>query len=244
MVGLLPLAATTTLGTATMAKLPDFTAHFHWFLAHKSQYREVVGETHERDGVPGRLLAIVDGDQLARILAFMLDETEFLAPHGLRALSRYHLEHPFTIELGGSSHTVDYEPAESESGLFGGNSNWRGPVWFPVNYLLIGALRRYADFYGRDLLVEHPTGAGHKLSLDQVADDLSARLVGLFLNDEQGRRPVFGDTELFQTDPAWHDQISFHEYFHGDTGRGLGASHQTGWTGLVADLILGRHEDG
>ena len=150
----------------------------------------------------------------------------------------YHEDHPFTLELAGASYTVDYEPAESTSGLFGGNSNWRGPVWFPANYLVIEALRRYANFYGQDLLVEHPTGSGTKISLDQLADDLSHRLIRLFLDDEQGRRPVFGDTTLFQTDPAWHDLIPFHEYFHGDTGKGLGASHQTGWTGLVVDLIL------
>ena len=238
MVGLLPLAATTTLGTATMARLPEFTAHFLWFLQHKSQYRQVVGETHVRDGAQGRLLAIVGGDRLVRILSIMLDEADFLSPYGLRALSRYHLEHPFTIELAGAAYRVDYEPAESSSGLFGGNSNWRGPVWFPVNYLVIEALRRYANFYGDDLLVEHPAGSGTKLRLDQVADDLSRRLVSIFLDDEHGRRPVFGDTELFQTDPNWHDLVPFHEFFHGDTGRGLGASHQTGWTGLVIDLIL------
>ena len=238
MVGLLPLAATTTLGQATMARLPDFTGRFFWFLKHRAQYRQVVGETHVRDGAEGRLLAIVGGDRLVRILSTMLDENEFLSPHGLRALSRYHQDHPFTLELAGASYTVDYEPAESTSGLFGGNSNWRGPVWFPANYLVIEALRRYANFYGQDLLVEHPTGSGTKISLDQLADDLSHRLIRLFLDDEQGRRPVFGDTTLFQTDPAWHDLIPFHEYFHGDTGKGLGASHQTGWTGLVVDLIL------
>ena len=238
MVGLLPLAATTTLGEATLARLPEFAGRFRWFLAHKSRYREVVGETHVRDGAEGRLLCIVDGDRLVRILATMLDEAEFLAPYGLRALSRRHREHPFTIELGGMAHTVDYEPGESTSGMFGGNSNWRGPIWFPVNYLLIEALRRYARFYGDDLLVEHPTGSGTKVGLAAVATDLSRRLVRIFLDDEHGRRPVFGDQELFQTNPDWHDLLPFHEYFHGDTGRGLGASHQTGWTGLVVDLIL------
>jgi hypothetical protein len=238
MVGLLPLAATTTLSQATMARLPEFTAHFLWFLKHKTQYQRVVGETHERDGVPGRLLAIVHSEHLVRILGKMLDEAEFLSPHGLRALSRHHLEHPFTLDLAGQQYTVDYEPGESTSGLFGGNSNWRGPVWFPVNYLIIEALRRYARFYGPDLRVEHPTGSGVRRTLDEVADDLARRLVGIFLDDGDGRRPVFGDTALFQTDPAWHDLLPFHEYFHGDTGRGLGAAHQTGWTGLVADLIL------
>jgi len=240
MVGLLPLTATTTLGQATLDRLPEFTAHFHWFLQHKAKYRHVVGETLERDGAEDRLLTIVDGDQLVRILSRMLDEGEFLAPHGIRALSRYHDEHPFTVDLAGMAYSIDYEPGESESGLFGGNSNWRGPIWFPVNYLVIGALRRYADFYEGDLTVEYPTGSGRKVNLDDLADDLSRRLVGLFLEDADGHRPVLGDVELFQSDPAWHDLLPFHEYFHGDTGRGLGASHQTGWTGLVVDLILGR----
>jgi hypothetical protein len=239
MVGLLPLCATTTLGTATLGRLTDFATRLAWFLRHRQQYRQVVGETHVRDGAEGRLLAIVSGDRLVRILEKMLDEDEFLSPYGLRALSRFHDTHPFTIELAGASYSVDYEPGESESGLFGGNSNWRGPIWFPVNYLMIGALRRYANFYGRDLLVEYPTGSGHQVTLDALADDLSRRLVGLFLDDEHGRRPVFGDIEVLQTDPGWHDLVPFHEYFHGDTGRGLGASHQTGWTGLVVDLILG-----
>jgi Glycosyl hydrolase family 63 C-terminal domain len=239
MVGLLPLCATTTLGSATLARLPDFATRFAWFLRHRKQYRQVVGETHIRDGAEGRLLAIVSGDRLTRILSKMVDESEFLSPYGLRALSKYHDEHPFTIELAGVSYSIDYEPGESESGLFGGNSNWRGPIWFPVNYLMIGALRRYANFYGTDLLVEYPAGSGQRLSLNAVADDLSRRLISLFLDDEHGRRPVFGDIEVLQTDPGWHDLVPFHEYFHGDTGRGLGASHQTGWTGLVVDLILG-----
>ena len=238
MVGLLPLAATTTLGEATLARLPDFASRFRWFLSHKQRYRDVVGATRTRDGHLGRLLSIVDGDQLVRILATMLDETEFLSPYGLRALSRCHLDHPFTVELNGEAHTVRYEPAESTSGLFGGNSNWRGPVWFPVNHLVIEALRRYARFYGEDLVVEYPTGSGTKVTLGELADDLSRRLVRLFLDDGDGRRPVFGDEELFQANPDWHDLLPFHEYFHGDTGRGLGASHQTGWTGLVVDLIL------
>jgi hypothetical protein len=240
MVGLLPLAATTTLTRASFAALPEFSARFRWFLRHRSQYRQVVGDTLDPDSVEDRLLTIVDGQQLVRILATMLDESEFLSPHGLRAVSHFHREHPFTLELAGSSYTIDYEPAESQSGLFGGNSNWRGPIWFPVNYLVIGALRRYARFYGPDLLVEHPAGSGRKRGLDEIADDLARRLVGIFLDDADGRRPVFGDTELFQTDPAWHDLVPFYEYFHGDTGRGLGASHQTGWTGLVVDLILDR----
>jgi hypothetical protein len=198
----------------------------------------VVGGTHVRADGEGRLLSIVDGDRLMRVLAAMLSEEEFLSPHGIRALSRQHRDHPFNVELGGSTFTVDYEPAESTTGLFGGNSNWRGPVWFPVNYLLVEAIRRFARFFGDDLLVEHPTGSGTKVTLTQLADDLTARLVGIFLDDDQGRRPVLGDEALFQSDPDWHDLLPFHEYFDGDTGRGVGASHQTGWTGLVADLVL------
>jgi hypothetical protein len=241
MVGLLPLCATMTLGSRTFEQLPDFAERFRWFLANKPEYRTVVGETHVRDGGEGRLLSVVDASRLIRILQPMLDESEFLSPYGLRALSRRHHDQPFVLEVGGGTYTVDYEPAESTSGLFGGNSNWRGPVWFPVNYLIVEAVRRFARFYGDDVLVEHPTGSGHKVTLTQVADDLSRRLVAVFLDDADGRRPVLGDNEMFQRDPDWHDLVPFHEYFHGDNGRGLGASHQTGWTALVADLILIAH---
>jgi len=168
----------------------------------------------------------------------MLDEDEFLSPFGLRTLSRAHLAEPFTVHLGESVYTVGYEPGESTSGLFGGNSNWRGPIWFPVNYILIEALRRFSEFFGDDLHVEYPARSGSMASLRTVADDLSMRLVKLFLNDEHGRRPVFGDVDLFQHDPDWHNLLPFYEYFHGDTGAGLGAMHQTGWTALVIDLIL------
>jgi hypothetical protein len=231
------------LGQRTLAALPDFAGHLRWFLANKPQYRDVVGATHVRDGGEGRLLSVIDGDRLTRVLARMLDQDEFLSPYGLRSISRIHREQPFVLSLGGLSYSVDYEPAESTSDLFGGNSNWRGPVWFPVNYIVIDAVRRYARFYGDDLLVEHPAGSGHKLTLLEVANDLSHRLVEVFLNDASGRRPVHGDTELFQSNAAWHDLIPFHEYFHGDDGRGLGASHQTGWTGLVAELIIAHGQD-
>jgi hypothetical protein len=167
----------------------------------------------------------------------MLDENEFLSPHGLRSMSRSLRDRPFELPLGDGVARVDYEPAESTSGLFGGNSNWRGPVWFPVNYLVIEALRRYHRYLGDEWTVEFPTGSGRQANLEEVAQELSWRLVSLFLEDGAGRRPVFGSYEKLQSDPAWHDLILFHEYFHGDTGAGLGASHQTGWTGLVADLI-------
>src|SRR5262249_37738557 len=186
----------------------------------------------------GRLLAVVDAERLVRIMSVMLHEQEFLSPYGLRALSRRHADQPFMLHLAGASYAVGYEPGESTTGLFGGNSNWRGPIWFPVNYLIIDALHRYARFFGDDTLIEHPTGSGNKVPLTAVADDLAHRLVSIFLDDTRGRRPVFGDTGLFQTHPDWHNLLPFHEYFHGDTGRGAGASHQTGWTALVADFVM------
>jgi hypothetical protein len=237
-VGLLPLAATTTISSLAMARLPELASRLRWFLANRPEYAEVVGGRRINQGQQHRLLSMVGQENLLRILARMLDEKEFLSPYGLRALSKAHAEEPYTVTLGGTEFSVGYEPGESSTGVFGGNSNWRGPVWFPVNFLLIEALRRYYRFYGDDLRVEYPTGSGRKLTLAAIADDLSHRLVALFLDDPDGRRPVFGDTAKFQEDPDWHDLIPFHEYFHGDTGAGLGASHQTGWTALVANLIL------
>ncbi|SDZ22416.1 hypothetical protein SAMN05444365_107166 [Micromonospora pattaloongensis] len=238
-VGLVPLAATTTLSSATLARLPEIGARLRWFLTNRPEYAEVIGARRlAPDGRQRRLLSMVGPDQLVRILARMLDEEEFLSPYGLRTLSRSHLDKPFTVSLGGQDFTVGYEPAESTSGLFGGNSNWRGPIWMPTNFLLISALRDFAGFFGDDLLVEYPTRSGVKRTLGEVADDLSRRLIALFLRDEWGRRPIYGACELFQTHPDWRDLIAFPEYFHGDNGAGLGAWHQTGWTALVADLIL------
>jgi hypothetical protein len=242
-VGLLPLAATTILSSVTLNRLPDVAGRLRWFLNNKPEYADALGSRRIRDGQQRRLLSAVGPDQLMRILVRMLDQDEFLSPHGLRTLSRAHLERPFTVTLAGNDFTVGYEPAESTTGLFGGNSNWRGPVWFPVNHLIIEGLRRYYEFFGDDLLVEYPTGSGEKKSLGQIADDLTQRLIGLFLLDGNGRRPVHGDSPLFQHREHWRDLIPFHEYFHGDTGAGLGASHQTGWTALVVDLILTLHEN-
>jgi hypothetical protein len=241
-VGLLPLCATMTLGSDTLQRLPRFAERFAWFVDHVPAARRVVGQTHLINGTEGRLLSMVGPEQLPRLLALMLDEQEFLSPHGLRSVSQRHRDAPFVLDLPELHATVDYEPGESSSGLFGGNSNWRGPVWFPVNYLLIEAVRRFARFYGDDFLVECPTGSGAKRNLYEVAASLTGRLVGTFLDDADGRRAVFGDCELLQTDPAWHNQLWFHEYFHGETGAGLGASHQTGWTGLVADCVLHQGE--
>jgi hypothetical protein len=238
-VGLLPLCATITLSSATLARLPELATRLRWFLTHRPEYADVIGARRlSESGQQQRLLSVVGQDQLIRILARMLDSDEFLSPYGLRTLSRKHLETPFTVTLGGSEFTVGYEPAESTSGLFGGNSNWRGPVWMPTNFLLVGALREFARFFGDDLLVEYPTRSGKKQTLAEVADDLSHRLVSLFIPDPSGRRPIFGANELLQKHPDWRDLVVFPEYFHGDNGAGLGAWHQTGWTALVADLIM------
>jgi hypothetical protein len=186
------------------------------------------------------LLGVVRIDRAFRLFRRLFDESAFLSPYGLRAVSRYHADHPFTIDMGGYQSTIDYEPAESTTGMFGGNSNWRGPVWMPVNYLVVSALRRYARFFHDAFTVEYPTGSGNELTLEAAAGDLRDRLISIFLVGEDGRRPCFGWVERFQTDPNWKDNILFNEYFHGDNGAGLGASHQTGWTGLVADLIIRR----
>ena len=195
-------------------------------------------------GEPGSrrlLLSVVGPGRLERILARLFDPAEFLSSHGLRALSAYHRDHPYQLDVDGSRSQVDYEPAESTTAMFGGNSNWRGPLWFPLNYLLITALERYHAFFGDDLLVEYPTGSGHRLPLDDIARDLQDRLISLFVPGPDGRRPCFGAVERLQHDPEWKDNLVFSEYFHGDNGAGLGASHQTGWTGVIADIIRRRH---
>jgi hypothetical protein len=183
------------------------------------------------------IAALVNPDRLRRILARMLDENEFLSPYGIRALSRYHDEHPFVVHVEGQEYRVNYLPAESDTGMFGGNSNWRGPVWMPVNALLIRALLSFYAYYGDSFKIECPTGSGNRMNLFEVAREIANRLTRIFLRDKSGRRPVYGGTEKFQTDPHWKDYILFYEYFHGDNGAGLGASHQTGWTGVVAKLI-------
>jgi hypothetical protein len=243
-VGLLPLAATTTLGPTTMKRLPSFAGHMRWFLDNKPELADVVSAVHERDGTLGRLLSAVGSGQLARVLRRMLDEQEILSAYGFRALSRRHRDRPFTLRVGSFEATVDYEPGESTSALFGGNSNWRGPVWMPVNYLLIEALRRFASFYGDDFTAEFPTGSGAHLTLAAVADEVTDRLCRIFLRGADGRRPVLGEQVLLADSAAWQDLVPFHEYFHGESGRGLGASHQTGWTGLIADLIITRRRSG
>ena len=184
-----------------------------------------------------RLLAIPSRERLERVLRYLLDEREFFSPHGIRALSRIHKERPFVFAAGGMDHRVEYIPGESDSGMFGGNSNWRGPIWLPVNFLLVEALERYHHFYGDHLQVECPTGSGTKMNLGEVACEIARRLTALFLPDREGRRPCHGTDPLLAGDPHWRDLVLFHEYFNGDTGQGLGASHQTGWTALVARLL-------
>ncbi len=238
-VGLIPLIAVENLEDDVIARLPGFSRRMRWFLEHRADLAQRI--TYLEKGEPPahmhRLLAIPSRERLLRSLELMLDEREFLSPFGVRSLSLFHRAHPFEYELGGATHRVAYSPGESDSELFGGNSNWRGPVWFPVNYLLIEALERYHHFYGDALQVEHPTGSGVVMNLEQVARDLSRRLVSLFLPDKTGRRPYEGDGRPFAAGPLWRDFVLFHEYFHADRGRGCGASHQTGWTALVARCI-------
>ena len=236
MVGLIPLFAVETLDPEIVDKLPGFKRRLQWFIENRPGLSEHI-ETQSTDDGPRRFLALVNRHRLKRVLGYMLDEREFLSPHGIRAISRYHLDHPYKFPVNGMEYRVDYEPAESSTGLFGGNSNWRGPIWFPVNYLLIESLQKFHFFLGDDYLVECPTGSGRLENLWTVAGEISQRLTRIFLRDESGRRPVFGGTEKFQNDPHWHDLIPFYEYFHGDNGAGIGASHQTGWTALVAKLI-------
>ncbi|NUT36348.1 MAG: glucosidase [Hamadaea sp.] len=240
-VGLIPLCATTSVNTITLGRLPELSARMRWFLTNKPEYADVVGTRRiAGGGLQRRLFAVVDPDRMLRVLRRMLDEAEFLSPFGLRSLSRQHLGEPFAVSLNGEVFTVGYEPAESDSGVFGGNSNWRGPVWMPVNFLLISALREYAVFFGDDLRVEFPVRSGAQRTLTEVADDLSDRLISLFVPGADGRRPIYGAQDLFQTHPDWKDLIAFPEYFHGDNGAGLGAWHQCGWTALVLDLIITR----
>lgn len=239
MVGLLPLCATTVVEPFQRESVPRMNAHYQSRITRRPELLKSIhatGEGHFGFNKRG-ILAIVNQDRLRRILGRMLDEDEFLGPYGIRALSRYHLEHPYKLYAAGQEYSVGYLPAESDTGMFGGNSNWRGPVWMPVNALLIRALLQYYEYYGDTFKIECPTGSGNLMNLYEVASEIATRLTRIFLRDENGRRPVFGGAEKFQNDPNWRDNLLFYEYFHGDNGAGIGASHQTGWTGLVATLI-------
>ncbi len=237
MVGLIPLFAITILDSSLIDQLPSFKRRMEWFInnwEHMGNHIETIEESSQSEKL---LLSIVNHQKLSCILTVMLDESEFLSRYGVRSLSRYHLEHPYVLETDGETHRVDYEPAESTTGMFGGNSNWRGPIWLPLNYLIIQSLHTFYHFYGDTFKMEFPTGSGHQASLQEIATEISHRLTHIFLRDEQGRRAVYGGVEKFQQDPHWCDLLLFYEYFHGDNGAGIGANHQTGWTGLIASLL-------
>jgi mannosylglycerate hydrolase MGH1-like protein len=239
LVGIMPLVAVEVLDEGMLEGLDGFKRRMNWFLRNREDLARSIAcmQPREQDGHPRRLLAIPTRERLVRVLRYLLDETEFLSPHGIRSVSRVHRERPYRFDVMGQPYTVEYVPGEGNTGLFGGNSNWRGPVWFPINFLVIEALERYHHFYGDELRVECPVGSGRMLSLQQVAAELSRRLASLFLADTSGRRPCHGDDARYAGDPHWRDLVLFHEYFHGDTGRGLGASHQTGWTALAVRCI-------
>jgi hypothetical protein len=239
MVGLLPLCATTVTEKRQRERMPAVVARFWKQLQRTPELLETIHATGPGHfGVAERgIIALVNQERLRRILTKMLDEDEFLSPYGIRSLSKFHEKHPFIFNVGGQEYRVDYLPAESNTGMFGGNSNWRGPIWMPVNALIIRALQIFYLYYGDNFKIECPTGSGKMMNLFEVSKEISNRLTRIFTRDEQGRRPVYGGAEKFQSDPHWRDYILFYEYFHGDNGAGLGASHQTGWTGLVAKLI-------
>jgi hypothetical protein len=239
MVGLLPLCATTVIEPWQRERVPKVVEILQERCRRMPDLRNSIhptGKGHFGYGERG-IAALVNPERLRRILTRMLDENEFLSPYGIRALSRYHADHPYIFHVGSQAYTVNYLPAESDTGMFGGNSNWRGPIWMPVNALLIRALLQYYLYHGDNFKIECPTGSGNLMNLFEVAREISNRLTRIFTRDQSGRRPVYGGTEKFQTDPHWKDYILFYEYFHGDNGAGLGASHQTGWTGVVAKLI-------
>lgn len=237
MVGLIPLFAVEVLEPELMKQVPEFEARLNWLLNNKPDLAKLISRWNEKGIGERSLLSLLRGHRMKKLLYRMLDETEFLSEYGIRALSKYHEEHPYVFKLGDKNLTVKYTPAESDSGLFGGNSNWRGPIWFPVNFLIIESLQRFHHYYGDDFKIECPTNSGNFVTIKDAADELANRLAKIFLKDENGLRPVFGYNSKIQTDPNFKDYILFHEYFHGDNGRGVGASHQTGWTGLIAKLI-------
>jgi hypothetical protein len=239
LVGLLSLCASTVFEPGIAKRHPRILELVQLFRTrHPDVLKHARGVDEELIGHGGRrILSVLNRKKLERVLGYMLDEKEFLGPHGIRSLSRYHLEHPFVFDVEGREYRVDYLPAESNTGMFGGNSNWRGPVWMPINALLVRALLNLYQFYGDEFKVECPTGSGMHMTLFEVAKELSRRISSTFLRDQSGKRPVYGGTRKFQEDPHWKDYILFYEYFHGDNGAGLGASHQTGWTGVVARLL-------
>jgi hypothetical protein len=240
MVGLIPLFAVETLEPELLDKVPEFKRRLEWFLKYRPELASLVSHWDDEGKGRRRLLSLLRGHRMKRLLKRMLDETEFLSSYGIRAISKHHERHPYVFNADGMDLSVQYLPAESNSGLFGGNSNWRGPIWFPVNYLLIESLQKFHHYYGDDFKIECPTGSGKFMSIDAVASEIAARLSRIFLQDGDGRRPVFAQYPRMQEDEHFRDHVLFYEYFHGDTGRGVGASHQTGWTGLIAKLLQPR----
>ena len=245
MVGIIPILAAAVIDDKDLQTSLVVGKQFADFLNRQGiADREKLSEIGLLRGERGQqrmLLSLAGVDRLEKLFAKLFDESEFLSPYGLRAVSAYHREHPYVLEVEGIRASIDYEPAESTTAMFGGNSNWRGPLWFPLNYLVIAALERYYRFFGDEFTIEYPTGSGVQLTLDKVAADLQDRLISIFTRGPDGRRPCFGGTERLQQDPAWHDNLIFSEYFHGDNGAAIGAFHQTGWTGLIADVIRRRH---
>jgi hypothetical protein len=223
-----------------LAKVPEFKARLEWFLTYRPDLAALVSRWQEPRSGQRHLLSLLRGSRMKKLLRRMLDETEFLSDYGIRAISQIHRDHPYEFRWEGNAMGVSYQPGESTSGMFGGNSNWRGPIWFPVNYLIIESLQKFYHYYGDEFKIECPTGSGHLMTIDEVAAELSRRLLRVFLPDGSGNRPVFGNYQKMQKDPHFRDHLLFYEYFHGDTGRGVGANHQTGWTGLIAKLAQPR----
>jgi hypothetical protein len=239
MVGLLPLCATTVIEPWQRERVPRLIEHVTERLTEMPNLRNYlhgIGKAHRGCG-DRDIVSMLDRGKLCRVLARLLDEEEFLSPYGIRSVSRYHKDHPYVFNAGGKEYRVDYCPAESDSGVFGGNSNWRGPIWFPLNAMIVRALLQFYLYYGDEFTIECPTGSGHLMTLFEVAREIGRRLSSIFLRGADGQRPVYGDTTKFQEDPHWRDYLLFYEYFHGDNGAGIGASHQTGWTGMVARSI-------
>jgi len=240
MVGLIPLFAVEVLDHKLLEELPEFAGRLKWFLDNRPDLANLVSRWQEKNVVQKHLLSLLRGHRIKKILNRMLDESEFFSDYGIRALSKYHQQNPYKVYVDGNSFSIEYTPGESSTGLFGGNSNWRGPVWIPLNYLIVESLQRFHYYYGDDFKVECPTGSGQYLTLNEIAEEISRRLSNLFLRNENGIRPVFGDNYKLQYDLHFNNYILFYEYFHGDNGRGVGASHQTGWTGLAAKLLQPR----
>jgi hypothetical protein len=237
LVGLMPLIAIETLEPEVLQSMPDFARRMHWFIEQRPHLSGNMASV-EVEGVGKRhIVSILTRERLISELRYLLDPNEFLSEYGIRSVSKYHQENPYQFSYQGEEFSINYQPAESESGLFGGNSNWRGPIWFPINFLIIESLYKFYDYYGDDLMIECPTGSGNYMNLQQVAQDLSDRLIKLFLKNEEGNRPINIDNMEYKDNPDWNNYILFYEYFNGENGSGLGAGHQTGWTGLVGYLL-------